>query len=317
MRILHGPTYRYQGEILDRPDIIVIQDHHYDPIHGYALQSLLDHSKCNSDQHLLVFDHVIRQDAFANNPHVCLPLLLAAECTEFNRENLKPSWQDRVASFNFMVNKPRPHRLLLMDLILDLELTNYRHSLCWSKKYRSIPITSYEFGDEIKMDRGLRNGHHTNASTYKHLLKHKVFEPTAVSLITEPAFHEHETIITEKTIMAIWAGTLPIWVGGWCCADAMRAYGFDVFDDIIDHSYQDWPDPVDRCHRAIKQNLSVLCSVLDLRPFHERLAHNLELMRSNVWLQRVRQITKLHPYLQTYVNQFRSGLLAEDSSATS
>jgi len=284
---IHGPTYRYRGEILTDPTVIMVQDHHYDPQHGDHLRLLLDNSQCPPNQHLLVFDHVLRQDEYSNHPHICLPLLMAAECAEFNQNSIEPHWHHRQYAFNFMINKPRPHREILLNLVHDLPLDNYKHSLCWSGGYKSIPATDYRFGDEIVLDKGLLNGSYPNAITYKHLLKSNVFEPTAVSLITEPAFQERETILTEKTIMAIWSGTIPIWVGGWKCADTMRDFGFDVFDDVIDHSYQDLSDPINRCCQAVELNISVLRHAVDLTPFYPRLEHNLNLLRTNIWLQTV------------------------------
>lgn len=309
MKTITGPTYRYQGERLLAPEVILVQDHHYDAEHGYALQRLLDASVCPADQHLLVFDHVLRQDEFARYRHVCLPLLLAAECKEFNQESLQPGWQKKSHAFNFMINKPRTNRIILMDLIHDLDLTNFRHSLCWSMPYKSIPVTNYRFGDEKSLERGLRNGNYRNATTYHYLLKDNVFEPTAVSLITEPAFYERETIVTEKTLMAIWAGTLPIWVGGWRCADSMRDLGFDVFDDTIDHGYQDLDDPAERCVQAIKRNLHVLRNPIDMEPYRSRLERNLNLLRQNVFLDRVNDQLRLHPSLTCIRDQFRNGLL--------
>lgn len=309
MKIIHGPSYRYQGERLHAPEIIWIQDHHYDPDHGHALRQLLDHSLCTTDQHLLVFDHVLIQDEFGQYPHVCLPLLLAAETEEFNREAIVPDWGRRTHAFNFMINKPRPHRQIMMDVILEHRLTNYKHTLCWAGGYGMIPGTDYRFGDERIMDRGLRNGHHANASTYNRLLRAAVFEPTTVSLITEPAFVERETIITEKTLMAIWAGTLPVWVGGWRCADTMKHMGFDVFDDVIDHSYQSLADPQDRCRQAVVMNLAVLSGMIDLAPFQERLQHNLNLLRSNPFRSMVWDRVRDHPELASIVNHYRGGLL--------
>ena len=309
MIILSGPNYRYAGERLDRPTIIVIQDHHYDPDSGYALRQLLDASVCDKHSHLLVFDHVLRQDEFNDYDCVCLPLLMAAECREFQQQAIPTHWQAREHAFNFMINKPRPHRRILMDTILELGLTNYRHSLCWSNGYGGIPGTDFRFGDELCLEQGMLNGQHTNASTYRYLLKGSVFECTAVSLITEPVFYERETIITEKTVMAMWAGTLPIWVGGWHCADVMREFGFDVFDDVIDHSYQSLADPHDRCRQAIVRNLPLLEQVTDLSPLHSRLQHNLDLMRDNIWLQKINHIVRGHPHLETLVTQFRHGLL--------
>lgn len=311
MLTISGPQYRYQGERLDRAEIIVIRDHHYDPESGYALQKLLDASICPADQHLLVFDHVLRQDEFARYPHVCLPLLLAAECEEFTRESIEINWENKTWAFNFMVNKPRKHREILMDLVHELELTSYRHSLCWASDYKSIARTDYRFGDEQVMDQGILNGQHRNAATYARLLKTKVFEPTCLSLITEPAFYERETIITEKTLMAIWAGTLPLWVGGWRCADVMRELGFDVFDDVIDHGYQDLSDPVERCQQAMYRNQHLLVGPIDLSSFHARMFHNLSLLRKNVFLTRVRDIMIEYPALKVLLD-FRDGLLVRD-----
>lgn len=311
MKIIAGPTYRYQGERLSRPEIIVIQDHHYDAESGYALSRLLSHSECPADQHLLVFDHVLRQDEFASYNHVCLPLLLAAECQEFNQQRIAPRWGSRTHAFNFIVNKPRDNRLILLDLIDQLDLASYRHSLCWRQGYKSIQPTHLVFGDERLLDQGVLNGHHKNASTYDCLLRRTIFEPTSVSLITEPAFHERETIVTEKTLMAIWAGTLPIWVGGWRCADTMRDFGFDVFDDVIDHSYQSLDDPAERCRQAVLRNISLLRRAQDLTAYHSRLAHNVDLLRANPFLERVRSLVQQYPDLRPLVNQFRNGSLAQ------
>lgn len=311
MKIIHGPSYRYQGEQLVSPAIILVQDHHFDPESGYALRRLLEASLCPPDQHLLVFDHVLLQDEFAAYPHVCLPLLLAAECMEFNLEQILPVWQQRDCAFNFMINKPRLNRILLLDIIHDLGLSSYRHSLCWAQDYKSIAATNYTFGDEAKMDQGIRSGSHRNSSNYRVHLQKSVFERSCVSLITEPAVYERETIITEKTVMAVWGGTLPIWVGGWRCAAVMEEFGFDVFSDMVDHSYQHLPDPIHRCRQAIDLNRHLLDHPIDLASIHDRLAHNLDLMRRNVFLDRIDKILHVHPRLAHVVKIFRNGLLAQ------
>jgi hypothetical protein len=68
----------------------------------------------------------------------------------------------------------------------------------------------------------------------------------------------------------------------------MTSLGFDVFDDVIDHSYQNMPDPLDRCYYAIKLNLELLQNVdlaRELIAQHQsRLEHNLNLLKQNVFL---------------------------------
>ena len=117
-----------------------------------------------------------------------------------------------------------------------------------------------------------------------------MFEPSCISLITEPNYIEREALITEKTIMAVYGGTLPIWVGGWRCADAMRSQGFDVFDDIVDHSYQSLADPWDRVNKSIELNQELLSSFTISPPILTRLKHNLDLMLDGVFKEEVRKL---------------------------
>jgi hypothetical protein len=145
------------------------------------------------------------------------------------------------------------------------------------------------FGPEAVMDQGLRNGSFCNAHTYQGLLQTAVFEPSCVSLITEPAYTEQETIITEKTLMSMYAGTLPIWVGGWRIPDWLQTHGFDVFDDIVDHSYQALSDPKARVDQAVRLNLDLLQDFDRACKFvthnHDRFKHNLDLLQSNYFGQ--------------------------------
>ena len=294
---IHGPTYKYAGEILDKPKIIVVRDHHYDEIdHCFHIQKLLENSTCNPYLHTLIFDHVLIHDDVLKDYNIILyPTFIAREEREFNQQLIEVDWNKRQCTFNFMINKPRKHREILLQLIKRFNLINYTHSLPWKHNdINSIPVTDYKFGPEVVMDKGIRNGSFKNAETYDKLLKTTVFEPSCISVITEPAFFERESILTEKTIMSIYSGTLPIWVGGWRCADALRSFGFDVFDDIVDHSYQDLDDPFDRCYHAIERNLNLLRDFDLVHKFIQnnksRFEHNLNLLKNNVFQKTVDQV---------------------------
>lgn len=310
---IFGPTYQYCGEILAQPEVIYVRDHHYsEQIHGYHVQAMLDNSV---HEHVVVFDHVNCEDDLGQYQHVCLPVFLAAEAQEFIEQAIRPIWSAKTKTFNFMINKPRPHRKYLLDQITQLGLNNYSYSLCWDNC--AIPRTNYVFGTETLLEQGILNGTIKNAHTYQGLLQHTVFEPSCVSLITEPAYWEHESLITEKTLMAIYGGTIPIWVGGWRLADTMRDWGFDVFDDVVDHSYQNLADPLARCDQALHRNLDLLTNFDRVRAFvasaQDRLQHNVDLVQSNVFLKDVVHKIKsadatLQPALMTIVEQFRYGM---------
>jgi hypothetical protein len=187
---------------------------------------------------------------------------------------------------------------MLLKLIEELGLNNYTHSLAWrTNPVNHIPVTNFLIGTETVLDQGVKSGPILNAVNYQKLLQNQVFEPSHVSLITEPVFYERETIVTEKTLMAMWGGTIPIWIGGWRIADWMRNQGFDVFEDVIDHSYQDLPDPVDRCRLAIELNLSLLQNFEFVARFFDsnqsRFQHNLNLLQSNFFRSKCLEIIRL------------------------
>jgi hypothetical protein len=289
LKVIHGPTYQYQGERLDVPTKIIVQDHCYnETTRTFPLQDLVDNSTCNPAHHTLIFDHVVQQDEFSQYQCLYMPALLARESQEFKEQGIDPQWGIKTRAFNFMINKPRPHRLQLLELIDQYDLTSFSHSLCWKNSpVASISVTDYRIGEEIQLYQGVKNRSYCNSMTYQALLQRQIFEPTCVSLITEPAYTERQTIVTEKTIMAIYGGTIPIWAGGWRIADYMRGRGFDVFDDVVDHSYQDLEEPAQRVAQAVAANLDLL-----RKPdpdffdrYQHRLRHNYNLVRSGIWQQ--------------------------------
>jgi hypothetical protein len=187
-----------------------------------------------------------------------------------------------------MINKLRPHRKKLLKLVEQLNLTNYTYSLPWIKNpFTSLPVTNYMIGTEKQMPQGIRSGSIRNSQNYKQLLQKTVFEPSCISLITEPSYIEKEALISEKTIMAIYGGTIPIWVGGWRCADSMRMLGFDVFDDLVDHTYQSLEDPIRRVEKSIELNLDLLSSFTMTSQILLRLQHNLDLMLDGVFEKQI------------------------------
>jgi hypothetical protein len=304
-----GPSYQYSGEQLTKPEIIYVHDHHYNEENQcFHIKQLMENSLCDPLEHLLIFDQSAHDDELAQYNHVCLPIFQAGEVRQFVNQKIVPDWTQKTRTFNFMINKPRPNREFLLMMIEHFKLQNYSYSLPWKitnfnrKTLKSqmkniayheivdqaqgnIAGTNYVFGPEVALDQGIKNGNFKNPETYNYLLKSTVFEPSCVSLITEPLCFEREILHTEKTLMAIYGGTFPIWVGGWRLAKQAQDLGFDVFDDIIDHSYQALDDPWDRCYYAIKNNLELLKDFdrarLLIEKNQHRLRKNVELLETN------------------------------------
>ena len=333
---IHGPTYHYQGECLDQPTAIIVSDHHYDEEQQqFQIKKLLENSLCDPQLHVVIFDHVLQHDDILKSYNlICLPGFLADTCTDFSNQQICTDWNHKTHIFNFMINKQRLNREILLLLVEHFQLTNFVHSLVWkqaqvginnlcritnntlyqdlvNRTIIKIPVKKYLLGHETLLDFSLRYHHITNSENYQHLLQKTVFEPSCVSLITEPSFFEKETIVTEKTIMAIYGGTIPIWVGGWRIPDYLRGVGFDVFDDVIDHSYQNLSDPWDRCYYAIEKNLEVLKNKQKITDFiennHTRLQKNLELVQKNIFTSIVSEGLSSYPKnIKDNVNRYTS-----------
>ena len=250
---VHGPTYNFNPE--HRADFILVRDHHWRPEEQRSDVVLLAN---NNPGATLIFDHVVSTQLFPHHDCICLPLFLMQENRDFaatvtSLPNIAP-----VASFNFVINKPRPHRVLLLNALTKLTMQTDYYSLCWQDTFvidpRWYALTSDTFlssllteiptwaprshhhGGEQVMRHGLRRGCEINAKTYADLLKKNIFDATAISIITEPTSGENECIMTEKTLHAWYSGNLPLWVGGFHTAQWWREQGFDVYDDIMDHS---------------------------------------------------------------------------------
>jgi hypothetical protein len=104
-----------------------------------------------------------------------------------------------------------------------------------------------------------------------------LMEHTAVSLICESCNRPDVANfqLTEKTIMPILAGTFPLWIGSYGQASVLESLGFDVFNDVIDHSYQFKPTLLERCYHALADNLALLSDLNGVRSLRQKNWHRL------------------------------------------
>jgi hypothetical protein len=64
--------------------------------------------------------------------------------------------------------------------------------------------------------------------------------------------------LTEKTLNSIYGCCFPILLCSQGSVDFLRKMGMDMFDDIVDHSYDAIENPEDRLYRAIIDNIELL-----------------------------------------------------------
>ena len=201
--------------------------------------------------------------------------------------------------FTFMSNKPRPHRMLasLMCANLfnsnDLSYTFIESDIQDTVASELLINTDYKLSIKFLNQRWVEanNSDQSNesglVSVYQHIKK-ELFYNSTTSIIIEPAFYEKGNGFTEKTIMPIYSGHFLLWPGMYKSAETFKSLGFDVFDDIIDHSYQYLEHPGKRVVEAFLRNYDFLNNI-ELqysyrKQFKDRLNYNLSLLRNPIQL---------------------------------
>lgn len=85
-----------------------------------------------------------------------------------------------------------------------------------------------------------------------------IYNTPLINLVSETFYFENdyntvsEMFITEKTYKAFTAYQIPVIIGPKGTVEKLRYYGFDMFDDIVEHSY-DMLDGKDRLFAAIDE----------------------------------------------------------------
>jgi len=203
--------------------------------------------------------------------------------------------------FSFMSNKPRPQRMLISAVCQNLFDINTIDYTFIENSIQNIIVdellvdTEYNFINQCLKQNWIRTDNseslydlginfYKNYSEVYANIKNKLFDNTCTSIISEPAFYELGNMFTEKTIMSIYSGHFLIWPGMYKSAETFKNMGFDVFEDIIDHSYQYLEHPGRRIVEAFLRNMDFLNDI-DLQNkcrerMLDRLNYNLQLIRS-------------------------------------
>jgi hypothetical protein len=218
------------------------------------------------------------------------PLWLYHVTKRFNLLPMKDSFET-LACFNFMIYKRRDFRLLSLRAIEKFGLqTDYYTANVMENEFQHKPRV---FGNAIATD-------YNFCQDYTQFLSQQVFDPTAVSLIIEPIEPAWQDLIvyTEKSLYPVLSCTFPIWLGGRLQAQGWQELGFDAFDDVIDHSYQQADTSQQRIELAIERNLRILTDLDYARQQREKHLPRLLENRKRLLGQSIR------PYLDKTKNSF-------------
>ncbi len=134
----------------------------------------------------------------------------------------------------------------------------------------------------------------------QHYHRDESFFKCMVNVITETSSHTdddswREIFLTEKTFKSFAYRQLPIWFAVPGTVQVVRDLGFDVFDDIINHSYDSIIDTSKRSN-AVVDALSIFCKNNDTNKLNilrfelwDRISNNMKLLTKMAFNHRLKK----------------------------
>lgn len=104
-------------------------------------------------------------------------------------------------------------------------------------------------------------GPNDNIFNFNNSLRSK-YRSSFLEFVSETNYNEWSFNITEKFSHSVFGLNLPIIVSSPGYVEFLRNVGFDMFDDIIDHSYDLETDKLKRLHQMVLNNQEILSSDL-------------------------------------------------------
>ncbi len=97
-----------------------------------------------------------------------------------------------------------------------------------------------------------------------------VYSSAAVNIVTETQYDHRPGVVCEKTLFAMVAKQIPILIGYPGIVNDCRDMGFDMFEDVVDTSYDYLPND-QRVEQAILRNKDLIQGKIDISHLSQRL----------------------------------------------
>lgn len=236
-----------------------------------------------SDKKFILFTSVEGLSNYINLPNVRI-IPWGGDITNHQQEyqKLEPILDknlDSQYSFLSLNRNKRIHRARLLALLYGLNVHNTGLISCMFKEtfddtlnatdWRTNLSKVYEDGSQLLKLQGTnitddiniyRNNNNDNVTNFKNLLA-PYYKDTFVEIISETSFTEECFNLTEKTLHSIYGCCFPILLCSKHSVKFLRDIGLDVFDDVVNHSYDEISDPAKRLETAILDNIELLVNV--------------------------------------------------------
>jgi hypothetical protein len=85
-----------------------------------------------------------------------------------------------------------------------------------------------------------------------------LYQNSFVELVAETYYAEPSFMATEKTLNNVYGSNFPIYISGAGIVKHLEQLGFDMFSDVVDHSYDQESNPFTRIQRLFRDNHQLL-----------------------------------------------------------
>lgn len=299
--------------------VIAIKDHltswNFNPwyhVEPTLVTPLTDIFECHSDKKFIILTSLENLESYINYKNVSIVPWggdITNQIIEYRRlPNFLEKNLDSNTTFLSLNRNKRTSRIYFLSILLGLDLEKYGLVSCmfkdslpevpdnsWSfsfqvdleslycQGYLKLLDTSFKITDDVSIYPNNDNDNYTNftlgLTTY--------YQNTFIEFINETSYTETAFLITEKTANCIYGCSFPIWISSPGIVKFLRDLGLDVFDDIIDHSYDAELHPIQRMHTAISKNIHLLTDIKLIKQLwinnKDRFSKNINFLQNEIY----------------------------------
>ena len=273
------------------PDYIIVDDF-TEALHAHVIDKLIDNlvEQFKIDKSRILF---VTAGEYYKSPQVVSFPTFYIEPKEGRLHNyangLRIEWANRTKIFLSLARRPCWHRVALTEEYIKRNLLGYGIISCGSDienlndGWREILIQNPQYKDYFpflvdgplsRRDEFFKNTpeltnafvnvasetSHGQCPDFVHYNYIKLAASNPGLPMPDGVHNWHNLFVTEKTIKPFIMHQLPVFNTVQYHVKALRSIGIDVFDDIINHSYDEISDPVERIN-AVADEVERLCNL--------------------------------------------------------
>lgn len=134
-----------------------------------------------------------------------------------------------------------------------------------SEGFKKFMSTDMDF-DDVDIYKETKSN--DNIYNFNNSLRNK-YRSSFVEFISETNYNELSFNVTEKFSHSVFGYNIPIVVSSPGYVEFLRTAGFDVFDDLVDHTYDTTPDKIKRLHTLVNSNADLVSSGFSEKIFNK------------------------------------------------